>query len=415
MKSILKNIHGYSLFELIVVMVILSVLITVAMKSMQPSLEIARTEESKEEMEQLAKAIAGNPDLIQGGNRTDFGYVGDIGALPNALNNLVTNPGLATWDGPYVKDDFYSSTSSSEFEYLIDGWGNSYTYAGVTIASSGNGSPMTKEISSHPSNLLYNNVSFNVSDLNYCVPGVTYQDSIIFNLTYPDGSGSYQTDSKNPSTNGLVVFDSIPIGQHRLQIIESVSSDTLIRYITVNPNSTSHLDIQLTQTLWCDTTSVVSGGTISDVEILRPMGVGSASQLDDENCSINWQCVDETTADGNSTYVKGGDNQWEYDLYSTENHSTGSGVIDSLIIYIVASENSSNQRVATYLRTNSNNYTGTTVNPTGSYLTYSTLYETNPNTSAAWSWGEIDALEIGVAIRREARVTQVWIEVYYTY
>ena len=32
----------------------------------------------------------------------------------------------------------------------------------------------------------------------------------------------------------------------------------------------------------------------------------------------------------------------------------------------------------------------------------------------AWTWSEIDAMEIGVYIRRSARCTQAWVEVFYT-
>ena len=58
--------------------------------------------------DRLAHAVAGDPDLVAGGTRSDFGYVGDIGALPSDWDDLVTNPGYSTWNGPYVQDEFAS-------------------------------------------------------------------------------------------------------------------------------------------------------------------------------------------------------------------------------------------------------------------------------------------------------------------
>ena len=91
---------GYTLIELVIVIIILGIITTVAMRSIKDTNQTARIEETKKELEQLAIAIAGNPDLISGGQRTDFGYVGDIGALPPNLDALVQNPGgYTTWKG----------------------------------------------------------------------------------------------------------------------------------------------------------------------------------------------------------------------------------------------------------------------------------------------------------------------------
>ena len=75
---------------------------------------MARTETTIARMDMLARAIAGDPNLISGGVRSDFGYVGDVGALPSNLDQLVTNPGYSTWGGPYVRDE-YSAGASPHF------------------------------------------------------------------------------------------------------------------------------------------------------------------------------------------------------------------------------------------------------------------------------------------------------------
>ena len=71
-------------------------------------------------MEMLARAIVGNPSLTQNGARSDFGYVGDVGAFPPNLQALYQSPGgYATWDGPYVTTSF--AVDSTGFK--TDAWG----------------------------------------------------------------------------------------------------------------------------------------------------------------------------------------------------------------------------------------------------------------------------------------------------
>jgi len=41
----------------------------------------AGTEETRKEIDRLACAIAGNPELYDNGIRSDFGYIGDTGAM----------------------------------------------------------------------------------------------------------------------------------------------------------------------------------------------------------------------------------------------------------------------------------------------------------------------------------------------
>ncbi|MEA3297326.1 MAG: prepilin-type N-terminal cleavage/methylation domain-containing protein [candidate division Zixibacteria bacterium] len=140
--------HGYSLMELLAVIIIVGIIASVAMKSLTGANDAARSEETKRELDELAWAMVGQPDLVSGGVRTDHGYVGDIGSLPPNLDALVINPGgYSTWEGPYIRDDFYTSPSGSESEFKVDAWGTPYSYSGgVTISSTGSGSTITRKI-----------------------------------------------------------------------------------------------------------------------------------------------------------------------------------------------------------------------------------------------------------------------------
>jgi prepilin-type N-terminal cleavage/methylation domain-containing protein len=133
MREILK-IEGYSLIELLVVIVIVSIITAVALKSLRTVNDTVRIENTKKELDQLAYSVSGDPNLTSGGGRIDFGYVGDIGSMPPNLDALVSNPGgFATWQGPYLRDDYLPSAGSSNTEF--DDWGDAYAYAaGISIA-----------------------------------------------------------------------------------------------------------------------------------------------------------------------------------------------------------------------------------------------------------------------------------------
>jgi hypothetical protein len=81
-------------------------------------------------MDQLKKAISGNPELISGGEYIDAGFKGDVGRLPRDLMELTTKPPDADtwnpftkhgWNGPYIRDD-------NSHSFLFDAWGDSIKF-----------------------------------------------------------------------------------------------------------------------------------------------------------------------------------------------------------------------------------------------------------------------------------------------
>ena len=408
-----KQNSGYSLVEILVVIIILGIIASVAVSSLKNVDEIAKTEQTKAHLEKLGYAITGNPELISGGIRSDYGYVGDVGSLPATLGNLVVNPGgYSTWHGPYIKDDF--STGSGDSEYDNDAWGKTLVYSGgVTITSNGSGTAITRKLANASDDLLYNKVNLLITDIDNNPPGTDFKDSVKFLIYYPNGLGGITTKIAYPGADGLVQYDSIPIGIHTLKYVYLPVNDTLTRKVPVNTGQEYYAEIQYNDDVWGNTISGGTGGG-SGVETLRPSGQGNSDDLSSNGCSNNWQCVDETSNDGNSSYVTLTSSSYGTDLYEAQDHSTGTGDIDSVIVYISCQETSSSGRVLTCIRTHGNNYTGNSENPGSSYADYSTTYTTNPSTLSAWTWSEIDDLEIGVYLRR-GRCTQVWVEVYYTY
>jgi general secretion pathway protein G len=242
---------GYTLVELVVVIVIIGVMASIAVRSMRSANQTARGEQAKAELDRLAAAIAGNPHLISGGHRTDFGYVGDIGALPPGLDALVENPGYSTWDGPYVSTDFYASETSGVSGLKLDPWGREYVYSGgVTVTSVGGGASLSRQIAVSTDDLLLNSVTVAVTDMDGSVPGSIYRDSVEVALEVPDGSGSYVVKIRCPRPDGFVRFDSIPIGCHGLCTIFLPDSDTTSRRVVVEPGQDSHIRVMLSAELW---------------------------------------------------------------------------------------------------------------------------------------------------------------------
>ncbi|MBD3332884.1 prepilin-type N-terminal cleavage/methylation domain-containing protein, partial [candidate division GN15 bacterium] len=57
----LKSTSGFTLMELVIVIVVMGIIATVALRSMEAPIANARFESTRAEMDQLATAIVGNP------------------------------------------------------------------------------------------------------------------------------------------------------------------------------------------------------------------------------------------------------------------------------------------------------------------------------------------------------------------
>lgn len=255
-RSILRSRQGLTLIELIVVIIVIGILATVALRSGQRIFTSAKVEDTRQEMEQLAIGVAGNPDLQSAGVRSDFGYVGDVGSLPPNLDALVTNPGLATWNGPY----YISKSETAPSEFKQDAWGSGYTYTGTDIVSVGSGSSLTQQIALSADDLLRNQVRAVILDSDGTPPG-TACDSVVAEITYPNGSGSYALRVCTTDAGGYISFDSIPIGNHTLLVECSAGGliDTVQYSVAVSPGTRSYAEYRLARDVISTPSSGVGG------------------------------------------------------------------------------------------------------------------------------------------------------------
>lgn len=132
----------------------------------------------------------------------------------------------------------------------------------------------------------------------------------------------------------------------------------------------------------------------------------------------NWQVCADTI---NVTLVSSTGTDWQNDLYNLPDVSL-TGTIKSVTVHIQARVlyNPRQPSARTSIRTGGSDYFGGPVTLTTSWAPYSTTYTTNPNTSASWTWDQINSLQAGVSLKRSRPLlsdpswtTKVWVTVDY--
>jgi general secretion pathway protein G len=247
MKIINKN-SGFTLVEVVMVIIILGIIAGIAMKSLDSGLEATRIEETKNELRHLSMAISGNPELYSNGVRTDYGYIGDVGTMPVNLDALVSNPGYATWRGPYIHSDFTNHPD----DFKQDAWGYAYLYTGGNYIRSTGMQSDTIDFMLTPSlsDFTANTVSGRITDAVGNPPG-DESNGISVRLRYPNGAGGYKDSVLTPNSSGYFSFQScVPIGNHTIEAVYASTNDTLISFVSVIPKSEVKTNLRFAGALW---------------------------------------------------------------------------------------------------------------------------------------------------------------------
>ncbi|MFO7650580.1 MAG: prepilin-type N-terminal cleavage/methylation domain-containing protein [bacterium] len=247
MKRLMMRNHGFTLMELLVVLLIIGVLSTVALRTIDATRDRSLFDQTAREMHEIVRAVTGNPDLVYDGRRTDFGFYGDLGRMPAELRELVTNVTAdPRWNGPYLRRNFVGDSLG----YLRDGWGSLYSWneATGTIASLGNGKyPLTMRVADSLPQLSDNAISGSITDVENNPPGdlapgisvalYTNASPMPLQVDSVDAGGYYEFSARRGTP--------VPIGTHRLVVkLPAPTFDSISRYVTVTPRSRAIVDVR---------------------------------------------------------------------------------------------------------------------------------------------------------------------------
>jgi len=159
----------------------------------------------------------------------------------------------------------------------------------------------------------------------------------------------------------------------------------------------------------------------------RPNGVGDKEECILNNPSnplvSNYEVVDEETpylkTNKDTIYNWDGDGGGaaKRDLYHIPNHTTEVGTITGVTIYYVTlGEVNTNAEAQAVIKTGGSEYGEGLHDISNIWTTYSHTWNVNPSTGTAWSWAQIDALQIGVELKNTTgwiHCTQVYAVVNY--
>src|SRR3970282_325062 len=137
-QSQIRNRKGFTLVEVIVILAVLAILAAIAVPVALRIFERTAEDTTREEMDNIKKALLGNPQKLQTSFRNDFGFLGDIGCLPTtALGGLDRLSTAGTYPTPYTFDSTKQAGAGWKGPYITgtpgevfttDQWGNNYTY-----------------------------------------------------------------------------------------------------------------------------------------------------------------------------------------------------------------------------------------------------------------------------------------------
>jgi prepilin-type N-terminal cleavage/methylation domain-containing protein len=253
---------GFTLIEVILVILLIGILAGLAANLLTNTLDQARFDEAQKKMTVLSNAMVGNPDLMTNGVRSDFGFVGDIGRLPTALTELVTQGALPAWSaatgvgwhGPYVPGDFAQNPDG----YRTDGWGTLFTYASATgvVTSLGSdgaagGTGYAADFSTPdltaPTDQRVGTITGRVTDLVgnplASVTGATVTVSVTNNPV----AGAATTVSTTTGADGSYTLNPIIIGRRTVQVTVTTGAATTYppKVAIVTPTQPAQVDFQI--------------------------------------------------------------------------------------------------------------------------------------------------------------------------
>lgn len=151
----------------------------------------------------------------------------------------------------------------------------------------------------------------------------------------------------------------------------------------------------------CDSVGSINNTFLGDVRVdtVRPIGVGNYSEFSKQGSASNWDNLDDTTLDSDSTYNYS-NTVGHRDTLDCGNLPAITGTIFGVQVNMAARKDDAGGRTLRSLtRLSSTDYEGDSQNVSTDYRVYRQIIEQNPNTTAAWTETEINGAEFGYKVQ----------------
>jgi len=150
----------------------------------------------------------------------------------------------------------------------------------------------------------------------------------------------------------------------------------------------------------CDATGVINNDFLGDsrIDTIRPNGAGYATNWT-PSAGSNYQCVDDSAFDNGTDRVSE-TTVGDVDSYTLADLPVGIAGIKGIQTNVFANRTDSGvaTKLQPFIRPVATNYNKTEITTTITYMDYNEVTELNPETGAAWTKAELDAMEIGVTL-----------------
>jgi len=255
-RSLLSK--GFTLMEMIIVMVLIGIMTSISINIVIRTLEAQRADSTLLEMEIIKRAIAGDPSLIINGRRADFGFYGDMGIMPTLLTDLLTQgsqPSLTNnttyfitygWGGPYLSKSFEGESDAS----IEDSWGNAYVYTNSKTVNA-SGDSVYGKITSRGADgeiggtgydadidleILKSEIVGTIYGSAYTIDGNPMVSGKVY-LRRPNGNAALKIDSVTTGLQGTYSFSGVSRGTRTLSFKPVGGIETNIKSILVAEGS----------------------------------------------------------------------------------------------------------------------------------------------------------------------------------